>query len=97
MPLGKKPANAVVIAMALLSGQVAAGDPAPPLAANASSALDGLVEQHMKAAGMMGVRAALIVDKKLVWAKGYGWADKGHTRAFPLPHHRVQRGQQEQP
>ena len=36
----------------------------------------------MKEAGIPGLGAALIVDKKVVWMKGYGFADR--TRRVPF-------------
>lgn len=72
----------VVLAALLLSGHVAARGQARPTPADATSALDAIVEQRMKEAGLVGVGAAIIVDKKLVWTKGYGFADK--QRAVPF-------------
>ncbi len=36
----------------------------------------------MEAAGIVGLGAAIIVNKKVVWMKGYGFADKGRAVAF---------------
>jgi len=49
---------------------------AQPAAAGAGSAIDGIIEQRMSEGGMVGIGAAIIVNKKVVWAKGYGFADK---------------------
>ncbi len=65
----------------LLSGQVAGGQ-AQPSTASASSALDSVVEQRMKEAGIVGLGAAIIVNKKVAWTKGYGFADKQHAMPF---------------
>lgn len=70
------------LATILLSGQVAAGDHAQPPAASAISTIDGIIEQQMSEVGMVGVGAAIIVDQKVVWTKGYGFADK--ERALPF-------------
>lgn len=70
------------VATILLSGQVAAGDQARPPTTSASSAIDSIVEQRMKEVGMVGLGAAIIVNKKVVWTKGYGFADKEHTVPF---------------
>ncbi len=36
----------------------------------------------MDEAGIMGLGAAIIVDKKVLWMKGYGFADKEHAVPF---------------
>ena len=51
-------------------------------AAAAEGDIDRFIEQRMDEAGMVGLGAAIIVDKKVVWMKGYGFADK--ERAVPF-------------
>lgn len=46
------------------------------------SALDVMVTKRMADSGMVGVAAAIIVDKKLVWMKGYGYADRERGTPF---------------
>lgn len=46
------------------------------------STLDAKVAKRMEDAGMVGVAAALVVDNKVVWMKGYGYADR--ERAVPF-------------
>jgi len=70
------------VATILLSGKVAAGDQARPPATSTSSTIDRIIKQQMSEVGMMGLAAAIIVDKKVVWMKGYGFADK--ERAMPF-------------
>ncbi len=82
MRWNKKLTNIAAVAAILLSAQVSAGNQTQSLAANARSALDGIIEQHMNEAGMVGLGAAIIVDKKLVWTQGYGFADKEHAVPF---------------
>jgi len=67
----------------LLSGHVAGGQ-AQPSTAGASSALDSVIEQRMKEAGIVGLGAAIIVNKKVAWIKGYGVADKQHAIPFTM-------------
>ena len=43
---------------------------------------DTLIAQKMEEAGITGLGAAIIVDKEVVWMKGYGFADK--QRAVPF-------------
>lgn len=69
----------------LLSGQVAAANQIPSPPANASDSINTLIAQRMSEAGMVGIGAAIIVDKKVVWMKGYGFADKGKSIPF-TPH-----------
>lgn len=54
------------------------------LLAQAASAQpnDTFIAQKMDEAGIMGLGAAVIVDDKVVWMKGYGFAD--HRRAAPF-------------
>lgn len=54
------------------------------LLAQAASAQpnDTFITQKMEEAGIMGLGAAIIVDAKVVWMKGYGFAD--HRRAAPF-------------
>jgi CubicO group peptidase (beta-lactamase class C family) len=47
--------------------------------------LDSLVEYHLTESKMVGVGAAIIVDKKIVWMKGFGFADKENKIPF-TPH-----------
>jgi CubicO group peptidase (beta-lactamase class C family) len=44
--------------------------------------IDRFIEQRMKEAPIAGLAAAVIVDRKVVWMKGYGFADK--ARAVPF-------------
>lgn len=41
-----------------------------------NSAIDSIIERKMNSAGIVGIGAAVIIDKKLVWQNGYGYADK---------------------
>lgn len=47
-----------------------------------SGKIDSFILQRMDEAGIVGLGAAIIVDKKAVWMKGYGFADK--ARALPF-------------
>ena len=46
------------------------------------AALDALVTGQMVEAGIVGLGAAVIVDRQVVWMKGYGFADWQRTRPF---------------
>ena len=71
-----------IVAMYLLTGQIAAGEKAQTSTAGAAHTIDSFIAQRMEEAGIMGLGAAIIVDKKVVWMKGYGFADK--ERAVPF-------------
>jgi CubicO group peptidase (beta-lactamase class C family) len=72
-------------ALLLLSGQVTAANQIPSPPATAGDSIDALITQQMSEAGMVGVGAAIIVDRKVVWMKGYGFADKANSIPF-TPH-----------
>lgn len=66
-------------ALLLCSGFVASAGaqaPSPP------ASLDALIEQRMEESGIMGLAAAIIVDRKLVWTRGYGFSNYDRTRRF---------------
>src|SRR5688572_29798371 len=52
------------------------------LQARASDSIDRTIEARMQEAGLVGIGAAVIVNKQIVWAKGYGYSDK--QRAVPF-------------
>lgn len=82
MHIRKLIVSLAAVAAILLSGQVRARAALPLPASAATGALDSIVEKRMKTAGMAGLAAAIIVNKKVVWIKGYGFADK--QRAIPF-------------
>ncbi len=44
--------------------------------------LESFIEEKVQAGGIVGLSAALIVDKQLVWSKGFGYADKEERKPF---------------
>lgn len=52
--------------------------------ANSAIAIDKFIEQKMAESGIVGIGAAVIVDKKLLWAKGFGYADKENRKPFTV-------------
>lgn len=80
MRMASRATAAVAMMLGLLCGQAAAGVPdAAPMAA---ADLDRVIAQRMREGGMVGVGAAIVVDKRLVWSKGYGFADRERAIAF---------------
>lgn len=55
-------------------------DSAP--SAPSDTELDRLIAERMHEAGMVGLAGALLVDGKVVWTKGYGYADREAGRPF---------------
>jgi len=41
-----------------------------------NSSIDSIIESRMNSAGIVGIGAAIIINKKVVWEKGYGYADR---------------------
>ncbi|WP_426284546.1 serine hydrolase domain-containing protein [Luteibacter sp. E-22] len=81
MHLGKWLAAATIACWVSLTPWAAGAQTAPPSPPDLS-ALDAMVMKRMTDAGMVGVGAAIIVDKKLVWMKGYGYADRERGTPF---------------
>lgn len=65
---------AVFIAGLLLSGQVESADTPPT--ANAGEGIDTRIQARMAQSGLVGVGAAIIIDGRVAWSKGYGFADR---------------------
>lgn len=40
------------------------------------ASIDSFIQNKMNRAGIVGIGASIIIDKKLVWTSGYGYADK---------------------
>lgn len=47
----------------------------PKATCQSKHTIDSLIETTMTKSGIVGMGAAIIIDKKLVWTKGYGYAD----------------------
>lgn len=50
--------------------------------ARANIDIDAYINKTMAETGIVGAAAAIIIDKKLVWTKGYGYADRENKRPF---------------
>jgi CubicO group peptidase (beta-lactamase class C family) len=75
-------ATIATVALCLFTGPVADREQAQPSATSAAHSIDSFIVQRMDEAGVIGLGAAIVVDKKVVWMKGYGFADK--ERAVPF-------------
>lgn len=49
---------------------------ADPPTADARHGIDHIIETRMHEAGLVGLGAAILIDKKLAWSRGYGFADR---------------------
>jgi CubicO group peptidase (beta-lactamase class C family) len=67
-----------VLAVCLLTGQFAVAQ--TPTAAKSS--IDTIIEKKMNETGQVGAGVAVIINKKVVWTKGYGYADKDNKIPF---------------
>ena len=58
---------------------------ASPTSENTADSIARFIQQKMEESGMVGLAAAIIVNKKLVWTKGFGYADLENKKPF-TPH-----------
>lgn len=49
---------------------------------NAMNSIDGFIQKKMNETGIVGMGAAIIINKKLVWTHGYGYADRENKIPF---------------
>ena len=77
----KSLAAIALLSAALLPIASEAFAPLPP-SNDPADPMDQAIGSQMKKAKIVGVGAAIIVDKRVVWTKGYGFADREHGRPF---------------
>src|SRR5688572_24979337 len=58
------------VALCFFSGQLAVAKEVSPQITGAPDALDSFIVERMDKAGIIGLGAAIIVDKKVAWMKG---------------------------
>lgn len=51
-------------------------------ATNNNTSIDNIIEKAMAETGIVGMGASVIIDKKVVWTKGYGYADQENKIPF---------------
>ncbi|RYG42030.1 MAG: class C beta-lactamase-related serine hydrolase [Chitinophagaceae bacterium] len=66
----------------IADSQTAAGQTKARIDKKWGAYLDSLITDNMKESGIVAIGAAIIIDKKLVWTKGYGYADKAKRIPF---------------
>jgi CubicO group peptidase (beta-lactamase class C family) len=74
--------GAAILLSAAVSGAALAAPAPPERAAGPEAALDQRINRQMEKAGIAGLGAAIILDGKIAWTKGYGFADV--ARAVPF-------------
>lgn len=72
----------MTIATLLTAAHAGAAVPALPLDAAHPEPIDTRVAERMREGGLVGVGAAIVVDGRIRWLKGYGFADR--ERAVPF-------------
>lgn len=77
MRIGAGWQRGVVVAAMLVAGRAGAAD-----IAATDKGIDARIGASMAEAGLVGVGAAVIVDRRVVWSKGYGFADRQRGIAF---------------
>lgn len=55
---------------------------AQSLNSNSKTSIDILIEKKMKETGIVGIGAAIVVNKKMAWNNGYGFADRENGIPF---------------
>jgi CubicO group peptidase (beta-lactamase class C family) len=72
----RTPVKMVMLLLCFTFGPHAYGQQPPTkLPGKLKSPIDSIIRQKMGEAQLVGLGAAIIIDKKLVWSKGYGYAD----------------------
>ena len=74
-PVSARRTAALLVLLCVSGTAMAAGTPARQSVAD-SEALDRRIEAHLEKSGLVGAGAAIIIDRELVWLKGYGFADQ---------------------
>ena len=74
-PVSVRRTAALLVLLCVAGPAMAADTPARQSVAD-DEALDRRIEAHLEKSGLVGAGAAIIIDRKLVWSKGYGFADQ---------------------
>lgn len=74
--------NIITLLLCITIGATAYGQQVGQLPIKSTNAIDSVILKKMNDAHLVGLGAAIIVDKKLVWSKGYGYADRENKMRF---------------
>lgn len=82
MPTPAKNLRALVLLFCAASGLAIAAEKLAMPSRTATQTLDDFIAQEMDQAGIAGLAAAIIVERRVVWSKGYGYADRQAAQPF---------------
>jgi len=78
----KAPLNVITLFVYILIGMPSYGQQANQVAEKSKISIDSTILKRMDNAQLVGLGAAIIIDKQLVWSKGYGYADRENNIPF---------------
>lgn len=74
--------NIITLLLCIMIVATAYGQHAEQLPLKSTNSIDSVILKKMNDAQLVGLGAAIIVDKKLVWSKGYGYANRENKVPF---------------
>lgn len=78
----RAPLNIITLFIYILTGTRSYGQQADQVSEKSKISIDSVILKRMNNAQLVGLGAAIIIDKKLVWSKGYGYADRENKIPF---------------
>lgn len=78
----RRPLNIVILFLYMLIVRTTFGQQSNQPPKKSKISIDSIILKKMADARLVGLGAAIIVDKKLVWSKGYGYADRESKKPF---------------
>lgn len=71
-----------VLGIYLLAPSSSAAESSPLPASNTAQSIDSVIAKRMEDAGIVGMGAAIVLNGKVRWTKGFGFADKANAVPF---------------
>jgi CubicO group peptidase (beta-lactamase class C family) len=78
----KLPVSIAGLFLLLATGLSANGQQTEHIPVSITSSIDSMMLKRMNDAQLVGAGAAIIIDKKLIWSKGYGYANRENKVPF---------------
>ena len=78
----KAPLKITILLTYMLIGTRSYRQQANQVTEKSKNSIDSVILERMNNAQLVGLGAAIIIDKKLVWSKGYGYADRENKIPF---------------
>ena len=72
----------ISLLLGMIISATACGQQIEQLPLKSTDAIDSVILKKMSDAHLVGLGAAIIIDKKLAWSKGYGYADRENKIPF---------------